>query len=85
MVDLARLLGWAVYRTWISIRSPAGFPDLILARPGRPLILAELKSDRGRLTPAQEAWLDLLKQVPGVEVYVWRPADLEAIAAVLGR
>mgnify|MGYP000098728519 CR=1 FL=1 len=82
VVDLARLLGWRVYRTWLSVRSPAGFPDLVLVRPPR-LIFAELKSEKGRLTPAQEAWLELLRQVPGAEVYVWRPADLEEIAAVL--
>jgi len=31
VVDLARLLGWQVYRTWLSVRSQAGFPDLINA------------------------------------------------------
>jgi len=83
VVDLARLLGWQVYHTWLSVRSAAGFPDLVLAKPGRPLILAELKTERGKLTPAQQAWLDLLQQVPGVEVYVWRPSQLEEIAKIL--
>jgi hypothetical protein len=78
VTDLARLLGFKVYRTWISIRSPSGFPDLILVKPGRKLILAELKSERGRLTEAQEVWLKLLRQVPGIEVHVWRPSDWEA-------
>ncbi|WP_376793087.1 VRR-NUC domain-containing protein [Thermoflexus sp.] len=83
VVDLARLLGWKVYRTWLSIRSPAGFPDLVLAKPGRPLILAELKTERGKLSPAQEEWLATLRQVPGIEVYVWRPGDWEEIVRVL--
>ena len=84
VVDLARLLGFKVYRTWLSVRSPSGFPDLVLVRPPR-LIFAELKSERGRLTEAQEAWLELLRQVPGVEVYVWKPSEWEAIVAVLSR
>jgi hypothetical protein len=84
VTDLAWLLGFKVYRTWLSVRSPAGFPDLVLVRPPR-LIFAELKSEKARLTEAQEAWLELLRQVPAVEVYVWRPSDWESIAAVLSR
>lgn len=83
VVNLARMLGWRVYRTWISVHSPAGFPDLVLAKPGRWLILAEIKSEHGQLTQAQEEWLDILKLVPGVEVYVWRPGDIEMIAKIL--
>jgi hypothetical protein len=85
VTDLARILGWTHYRTWISVRSPSGFPDLILAKPGRPLVLAELKSERGRLSPAQRAWLELLRQVPGVEIHIWKPSDWESIVAVLSR
>jgi NMD protein affecting ribosome stability and mRNA decay len=83
VVALAQLTGWRVYRTWISIRSPAGFPDLVLAKPGRKLIIAELKSERGRLTPAQREWLELLKQVQGIDVYIWRPSDWKVIESVL--
>jgi hypothetical protein len=84
VADLARILGWACYRVWLSVRSPAGFPDLTLVRPPR-LIFAELKSEKGRLSPAQEAWLELLRQVPGVEVHVWRPSDWPTILGVLSR
>jgi hypothetical protein len=84
VVSLAKLTGWRVYRTWISIRSPAGFPDLVLAKPGRKLIIAELKSERGRLTPAQRDWLELLKHVQGIDVYMWRPSDWKVIESVLG-
>jgi hypothetical protein len=84
VTDLARLLGWACYRTWLSVRSPAGFPDLVLVRPPR-LIFAELKSEKGRLTEAQRAWIELLAQVPAVETYVWRPSDWPTILAVLSR
>jgi hypothetical protein len=71
VVHVARLYGWRVYHTWTSIHSNAGFPDLVLVRDGR-LVVVELKSDRGVLSPAQDAWLADLRQTP-VEVYVWRP------------
>lgn len=82
VAELARLLGWRVYHPWLSIRSERGWPDVALCRPPR-LILAELKTDRGRVTPSQAEWLDLLGACPGVEVHLWRPADLDTIAAVL--
>jgi hypothetical protein len=84
VLTLAKLLGWTHYRVWVSIRSPRGFPDLVLVRPPR-LIFAELKSEKGRLTEAQRAWIELLAQVPAVETYVWRPSDWPTILAVLSR
>ena len=80
--DVARVLGWRRYHTWLSKHSPAGFPDEVLVRSGR-LIFAELKSERGKLSDEQEAWLEELRGVPAVEVFVWRPADMDAIAEVL--
>jgi hypothetical protein len=80
--DLARTFGWRRYHTWLAKHSPAGFPDECLLRPPR-LVFAELKAERGRLKPDQEAWLDELRQVPGVDAYVWRPADMDEIATVL--
>lgn len=88
VVDAARKLGWLEYHTWASIHSPAGCPDLILCRwnayRGR-LLFAELKSAKGMISPAQEAWLAALRSVRKVEVYLWRPADWVsgAIAEVL--
>jgi hypothetical protein len=86
--DLARVFGWLCYHTHDSRRSEAGFPDLVLVkastddRPGN-IIFAELKADRGRLTPAQRVWLEALGACPGVEAYVWRPADWDAIVSRL--
>ena len=80
--DLARTFGWLRYHTWSSQHSPAGFPDEVLVRAPR-LIFAELKSETGRLRPEQETWLEALRAVPGLEVYMWRPADMDAIAEVL--
>jgi hypothetical protein len=96
---LARMAGWAVWHDratnlpracWHCGRPPRvrrnvrGFPDLVLVKPGR-LVVAELKSEAGRLSPDQRAWLALFRAVPGVEVYEWRPADWEQIVAVLTR
>jgi hypothetical protein len=80
--DVARTCGWLRYHTWKSIHSPAGFPDEVLVRPPR-LVFAELKSASGRLKPEQEAWLEALQQVPGVDVFVWRPDDMDEIAEAL--
>ncbi len=81
ILDLCRYTGWKYYFSWTSIHSPAGFPDLILVR-GSELIAAELKSEHGRVTPAQQGWIDALSRA-GIEVHVWRPADFDAIVARL--
>jgi hypothetical protein len=80
----ATTFGWLVYHTHRSDFSPAGFPDLCLIRPPR-VIFAEEKSDArtAQLSPAQEVYRDLLRQCPGVEWYLWRPADLEDIVRIL--
>ena len=82
--DLARTLQWARYHTWISKHSTAGFPDEVLVRPPR-VIFAELKSENGKLTPAQRDWLDALALCGTVEVYVWRPSMIDQIAHCLQR
>lgn len=80
---LCNLYGWKMYFTWSSIHSPRGFPDLVLVNPeqGR-VIFAELKSEKGKVTEDQRECLDALKAC-GQIVYVWRPADVEAIAEIL--
>ena len=40
---------------------------------GQRLIFSELKSQKGRVSPAQEEWLSRLGEVP-IEVYTWRPS-----------
>jgi hypothetical protein len=82
--ELATWTGWMIYHTHNSIHSPAGFPDLVLARTPR-LIFAELKTERGRPSEKQTYWLDELRGVAGVETYVWRPADLDDISRILSR
>ena len=75
VIDLAVWLGFSlVYHTWSSIHSPSGFPDLCLCRPSdSTIIFIELKSERGKVTPTQEAWLRGLKE-GGMPAYVFRPA-----------
>jgi len=79
--DLAKLFGWLYYHTWRSIHSPAGFPDVVMVRPPR-LIFAELKSEKGQVSDKQKEWLEALKET-GVEVFLWRPSDLDEIVGVL--
>lgn len=74
---------WTFYHTRDSRRSAAGFPDCVLAQPGR-LLFAELKSTTGKLTQDQAVWLELLRHtIPGVEVYLWTPHDWQDICHIL--
>lgn len=79
---LAGMLGWTTYHPALSKWSERGWPDLALVRPPR-FVLAELKRENGRTTPFQDTWLALLRACPGIETYLWRPRDFDAIAAVL--
>lgn len=86
VIELARLFGWRVAhfrpaQTARGWRTPVqgdgiGFPDLTLVR--ERLILAELKTKRGKLSEKQTEWLDALRAA-GVECHVWRPADWDEI------
>jgi hypothetical protein len=82
VVELARLFGWRVYYTWNSMHSPAGFPDLVMARPPR-IIFAELKTRYGRFSSDQELWRGDLERCPGVEYYAWQPGMLQEITNIL--
>lgn len=83
IVDLARHTGWMVYHTYDSRRSTAGFPDLVMTKHKR-LIIAEIKSEKGKTTPAQDQWLETLRTARGVKVKLWRPSDWPEIERTLG-
>lgn len=83
VLDLARIFGWSSYHPMLSKWSERGWPDLALVKPPR-FILAELKRENGKTTPHQDRWLEMLRGCPGVEVYLWRPSDLDGIARCLG-
>lgn len=69
-----------------------GFPDYVAVRPPR-LIFAELKDQYTKPEAEQEAWLNMLRECEikpvklgialSVEVYLWRPSQIEEIAEIL--
>ena len=70
-----------------------GWPDLVLVRErDRRLIFAELKREVGKTDPEQDEVLTILRRldggafgvdVPLIEVFVWRPSDIDEIAHIL--
>ena len=83
VIDLARSHQWRAYHTFDSRRSEPGFPDAILIRGAR-LLAIEFKSEKGKLTDEQQAWLDAFRDVWLVEAMVIRPAaTLDAVEALL--
>lgn len=85
MLEAARLHGWWAYHVRDSrrgiVQGNVGFPDLVLCN-GRRTLFRELKSDRGRLDPAQVLWGEVLEDA-GQDWAVWRPTDWDAIVAEL--
>jgi VRR-NUC domain-containing protein len=71
---------WA---TWLE-GSP-GLPDLILVKPPRVLFVELKRQAGGVLSPHQLRWWDALRACPGVEVYLWKPGDADAVWAILSR
>lgn len=77
VVELATYRGWMAMHIHDSRRGlGAGYPDLTLVheRTGE-LLFAELKTHKGRVSQAQQRWIDALA-AGGHVVKVWRPADL---------
>ena len=83
VVAAAETLGWEWYHTQNSRRSKPGFPDLVLVHTERKETLyVELKTDVGRLTPAQVYWGDVLRDA-GNMYYLWRPRDMDFLLEIL--
>jgi hypothetical protein len=92
VIEAAGYYGWMVAhfraaQTQIGWRTPVaangkGFPDLVLAKPGRAVLFRELKSEKGRLSPEQVVWGDVLEHA-GADWAVWRPSDWPLVEAVL--
>lgn len=93
VIELAQSHAWMVAhfrpaRTADGWRTPIqadgkGFPDLILAKPGRPLLIAELKRQGEQPNGRQQHWLNTLAQCQGVACWIWRPSDWPTIEALL--
>lgn len=74
--DLAKLRGWLFFHPYDSRRSTPGWPDLFLVHPRTgQIVVAELKSASGRLSPAQQQWIAAFAAA-GITVHVWRPEHL---------
>lgn len=80
--QLATVKGWVWWHDLESKKNPAGYPDLHLMRPPQYLIV-ELKTNKGRVTPEQKAWLAGLRAC-GIDCRVWRPRDRDEVLDALG-
>lgn len=94
IIKTATLNGWLVYHDYDSRRSTSGMPDLVLLHPKGWLHVAELKTERGRLSAAQKVWLRAFDLVAAIlatygvperyfGVHVWRPSDWPEIERLL--
>jgi hypothetical protein len=98
---MAKQLGWLVFhlpdagnaalakdRRWWELPE-SGFPDLVAVRDG-VLLFAELKTMKGKLSPAQECWQEELVKIEGgnpwqVKYRVWKPNQFDEIVETLAR
>ena len=78
IVAEAKVNGWLAYHTFDSRKSEPGFPDLVLVK-GDLVWFLELKTERGKVSKAQAAWLRALELVAEVRAEVLRPRDLDYI------
>lgn len=91
VIQFAHEAGWMHQHTyrgktakgaWRTNATP-GFPDLLLLKPGRMVIL-ELKMPGNHASDAQNEWVSTFQTVGGnVEAYVVWPADWEHIVDLL--
>ena len=82
VVELAEALGWHAYHTHDSRRSNPGCPDLELLR-GATMLRLELKTEKGAVSDAQQAYIDRLKQIKFVYADVVRPSHWEQLVGAL--
>lgn len=92
ILNLAQWTGWRYFhprtvktaqgRHLTAYQGEAGFPDLVLVHRNRGVIFAELKTQKGRLTPGQEMWRHDL-EAAGAVYYLWRPSDWSDIQEIL--
>lgn len=87
--ELAGYCGWTTFHVNLPMRSPAGFPDLVMFR--ERIIFAELKSRSprtgraGKLRPVQTDYANTIMRAGG-EYYSWLyPDQWDEIVEVLKR
>ena len=81
VTDYCDWLGLRWHHETDSRRTRAGFPDLVIVGKGGIYFL-ELKSQKGKISPDQKAWIYDLHQA-GVQASVARPSDWERLQDVL--
>ena len=82
VTQYARVYGWTVWRTPRSKGTSPGEPDLRMVRPPR-FIMAELKTQKGKVTLAQAVAGEQLSACQGVEYFLWRPSDWSEVQDAL--
>jgi len=97
--DALRQLGWQFYHprparvkrhgreTYETPYSGhKGWLDYVALKPPRVLVF-ELKDNRKPMTPEQEEWWQLWEECkksnPNIELYLWRPRDMDKILELL--
>lgn len=87
--ELAAVLGWTTFHLNLPMRSPAGFPDLVLFR--ERILFIELKVRRprdgraGKLSPAQIEYAHIIQRAGGEYYSFLYPDDYEELKQVLSR
>lgn len=93
IIHLARVLGYRVAHfrpamkadgSWVTpvTADGKGFPDLVLVHKEKKRVLfIETKSEKGKCSPEQEEWLDILAGC--AETYLIRPSEWEYIKEIL--
>jgi hypothetical protein len=82
VIDALKAYGWRFFHDSVAWRSDPGYPDLTCVNTlqrGRTLWV-ELKTERGKLSAAQESWRDDLLAA-GHEWRLVRPSDFDAFLA----
>lgn len=62
------------YHTFDSRHSAGGWPDYVFALRSGKIIIRELKTRTGKVSPKQQVWIGLLER-GGIDIAVWRPED----------
>lgn len=73
VLDLCKHMNLLAYHVYDSRRSVPGFPDLVIVG-ATDVLYRELKTQKGRLRPEQDQWLEAL-HATGANASVWRPSD----------
>jgi len=94
VMEVAQRFHWQVWHVpapmratksgFVGAKEAAGLPDLVMIHDDPPtLIFAEVKGSGGKLSPKQQTFLQLARDVPGVGAYLFEPGLEEMIETML--